>query len=563
MSGPVGAAVYFEPDGYDTSRRRLMGRHVAGESFLSAVARFASAGELVGVGPTARHAEDFAARVRDASQGRRAARWIASTNVDALAELGCLFYPGLPPAHWAWVRRRGGQRRFSLCGVTHTTASERAMAALCATLSAPFQTWDAVVCTSRAVHAMVERLLDGYSEFLLERCGGRAIPRPQLPVIPLGVDCQALEPDADARERGRLLRQRIGIAGDTVVALFVGRLSYHGKAHPLPLYLALERARRATGGPLCLLLSGWFANDAIREQFVAGARRYCPSVQLVAVDGRRPEARVDVWHAADLFVSPSDNVQETFGLAPIEAMAAGLPCVISDWDGYRDGVREGEEGFLVPTWLAPPGSGEALAERQQLGIDDYDRFIGRVSQFSAVEVEPMQRALETLIANPDLRRDMGERARRRARLEYDWPVVIARYEALWSELAARRSADRESAAVAVEAAPAPLHPDPFDVFRGYPSQRFGLATRVRLAPGADPGQLEERLGLPMNTLAGPLLCGRDGLERLLGDLAASGERPLAQLLAGRPAAAHPALQRSLVWLAKLDLVRLRAPDDST
>ena len=42
-------------------------------------------------------------------------------------------------------------------------------------------------------------------------------------------------------------------------------------------------------------------------------------------------------------------MQESFGLTPIEAMAAGLPRVISDWDGYRDSVNDGEDGFLIRT----------------------------------------------------------------------------------------------------------------------------------------------------------------------------------------------------------------------
>ena len=54
-----------------------------------------------------------------------------------------------------------------------------------------------------------------------------------------------------------------------------------------------------------------------------------------------------LYSGADIFVSPGDNIQETFGLAVAEALAYGLPPVVSDWDGYRDLVTDGETGFLV------------------------------------------------------------------------------------------------------------------------------------------------------------------------------------------------------------------------
>ncbi|MBI3542646.1 MAG: glycosyltransferase, partial [Deltaproteobacteria bacterium] len=71
-----------------------------------------------------------------------------------------------------------------------------------------------------------------------------------------------------------------------------------------------------------------------------------------------------VWQAADIFCSLADNVQETFGLTPLEAMAAGLPQVVSDWNGYRDTVRHGVDGFRVPAFPAverdPTGAGDSF-----------------------------------------------------------------------------------------------------------------------------------------------------------------------------------------------------------
>ncbi len=49
-----------------------------------------------------------------------------------------------------------------------------------------------------------------------------------------------------------------------------------------------------------------------------------------------------------IFTSPIDNIQETFGLTPVEAMACGVPRLSSDWDGYRDTGLE-KQGFLIKT----------------------------------------------------------------------------------------------------------------------------------------------------------------------------------------------------------------------
>ncbi len=53
-----------------------------------------------------------------------------------------------------------------------------------------------------------------------------------------------------------------------------------------------------------------------------------------------------------------DNIQETFGLAPLEGMAAGLPLLVSDWDGMKDTVSP-DVGFRVKTRsLAAAASGQ-------------------------------------------------------------------------------------------------------------------------------------------------------------------------------------------------------------
>ena len=65
-----------------------------------------------------------------------------------------------------------------------------------------------------------------------------------------------------------------------------------------------------------------------------------------------------------------DNLQETFGISIIEAMAAGTAAVVaSDFSGYRDLVLHGKTGLLIPS-LAPSDYrilDEALAHPAESG----------------------------------------------------------------------------------------------------------------------------------------------------------------------------------------------------
>ena len=66
---------------------------------------------------------------------------------------------------------------------------------------------------------------------------------------------------------------------------------------------------------------------------------------MVHVDSR-PEL-AELYRQGTLFVFPS--VEDGFGMVVTEAMACGVPVVISDNTGARDVVEEGVNGFVVPT----------------------------------------------------------------------------------------------------------------------------------------------------------------------------------------------------------------------
>ena len=123
-------------------------------------------------------------------------------------------------------------------------------------------------------------------------------------------------------------------------------------------------------------------------------------VNVIFVNGRQKEIRTRIWSAADIFISLADNIQETFGLTPIEAMAAGLPVVVSEWNGYRDTVRHEVDGFLIPTIMPPIGTGIDLAAQYFSNQLNYSTYVGQVSIVSAIDVNACAHALEQLITQP-------------------------------------------------------------------------------------------------------------------------------------------------------------------
>jgi glycosyltransferase involved in cell wall biosynthesis len=125
-------------------------------------------------------------------------------------------------------------------------------------------------------------------------------------------------------------------------------------------------------------------------------RRGAPPGVLFA--GDRPDTRP--WlHAADLAVFPSR--WEGMALAPLEAMACGLPVVVSEVSGARESLPPGQEPYA----LVPPEDPPALAA-----------------------------ALVRLLTRPGLRRDLGRRAEEHVRATSDVRGTAAAVLGLYQEL---------------------------------------------------------------------------------------------------------------------------------
>lgn len=542
------AAIWFASDGYDPDAKGINGRRVAGASFLGGFFEHADVDEFVSVTAGINGRDRFRG-LKDQHAPDTPHRALYQLTLGRIAPVGTMYYPAPNYAEHCWKRQACGMHRYSICGITHTTATQAVMRGFFDLRAGPQAEWDGVICTSHAVHAATLRNMEIAEDFLRDRFGTLP-PRPQMPVIPLGIDCAAFRHDPEARTR---LRRRMGWKKDDVVVVTLSRLLPYGKFDPGPLFVALQQAQETLGKSrrLHFLACGIYGDTHSKSVFESCAKGLMPDVSFRHLPGDDPRARQETLSGGDIFAFPIDNVQETFGLSPVEAMAAGLPVVVSDWDGMRDTVSE-DAGIRIPTRTAAAKASAPEAEGYLAGLHSYAQYGNRLSMLTALEVGAMARAFAGLARNEDQRRRMGAAARQRAQTLYDWAVVIPQMQEFWAELAAIR---RASAATRDGPAVNPVGPLPFDVFASYPSDRLDRQT-LRVAANAPSARLQEVFSLRRYSNLGRPAEKLETLDRVLAALSDSGKRGNTVSGLSRRLRWNPdTVERAVVFLLKYDLAR--------
>lgn len=485
-------ALYFEADGYDVRRKELMGRQSAGNGFLRAA--------IAGMNPDTEYLLGYLSEQKTFDTleylvhqhaPSLEVRGVTFQETADLKQAGLLYLPdpNLPLA--ATKRLRGAITDFSITGVTHTTASHNALDSIRGLVTQPITPWDALICTSQSVKNTVDIVLEAELDYLSWRLGGKIQPQMcQTPIIPLGIHTK----DFMFSEAQRVqARKNLELVDDEIVFLFLGRLTTFMKAHVYPMYAGLQAVAEQTNKKITLIECGWFANDYNREVMEEARRTVAPDVRHLHVEGREPGKKNDCWAGADVFVSLSDNIQETFGLTPVEAMACGLPILISDWDGYSELCDEGEEGFKIPTAMLDET--EMYARNYEI-TEGYGRYCAGVAQVTSVDVECFIDKTKKLVLDPALRKSMGEKGRTRAREIYDWSVVYGRYQDLWRELTdIRQQAARDPDKFPINQNVPRVLPGrqaPSELFASYPSRYVKNDTRFMMT-GDDTVQQYETL----------------------------------------------------------------------
>jgi glycosyltransferase involved in cell wall biosynthesis len=172
-----------------------------------------------------------------------------------------------------------------------------------------------------------------------------------------GIDPGRYRPDAAARAR---VRAELGYRDEHVVVGIVGRVT-PSKGHREFVEMAALLGERFPQVRF-LVVGEATRGEEDEGRGIVEAMSTGPMADRIRVTGFRRDVP-DLLAAMDVFAFPSHN--EAFGLALIEAMAAGLPTVSSDCDGVLDIVVEGQTGLMVA-----PKDGARLADATARLLED-------------------------------------------------------------------------------------------------------------------------------------------------------------------------------------------------
>lgn len=242
--------------------------------------------------------------------------------------------------------------------------------------------------TFRAYRSVLERFIFRTAQTVLvsslDYAKENGIRHHRLVAYPFGVDVQRFSPGDSAKAR-----ERFGLRSGVPTMVFVGGLD---AAHYFKgVDKLLETCARLVS-PWQLLIVGdgnrrSIFEERVRELGISDQVHFAGSVPFEDL----PEA----YRAADVHVLPSLDRSEAFGVVTLEAMATGIPSVVSDLPGVRSVIAAEETGLL-----AEPGSIEllALALERLLGDSVLRERFGKAARQRAVEDFSKEKVADRLIS---------------------------------------------------------------------------------------------------------------------------------------------------------------------
>jgi glycosyltransferase involved in cell wall biosynthesis len=245
--------------------------------------------------------------------------------------------------------------------------------------------------TDRLVLPRYERIvaLAGlHAEYLQHKEG---LPPERIAVINNGIDPERFRPTSSAGERLQTL-QKLRLPDGRFIVTIVAALRPE-KNHVMLLRAAAEVSRRRDSFLFLIVGEG---KEAGKLQEIARELSLGESVRFM---GRREDIP-EIMSISNVSVLCSHPVVETFPLAILESMAAGVAVVSTRVGSIPEMIEEGVEGFLIP-----PGNTKALAQ-----------------------------SLERLEADPQLAQEMGSRGRAKVLERFSEDHMVKGYAELFREM---------------------------------------------------------------------------------------------------------------------------------
>jgi len=184
---------------------------------------------------------------------------------------------------------------------------------------------------------------------------GQLVPR-GVWIRPMGVDARHLSPARRSAEARNRVLEMVAAGDGSVVLLYVGRLV--PEKNLALLFDLLARLARDAKRDYRLLVVGDGIERGKWEEF---SRREAPGRVTFAGHVGDKNQLAEIFANADIFIHP--NPREPFGIAPLEAMASGLPLVAPDSGGvtsYADSTN---------AWMARPDF-ESFAAAVEAALSD-------------------------------------------------------------------------------------------------------------------------------------------------------------------------------------------------
>ena len=205
-------------------------------------------------------------------------------------------------------------------------------------------------------------------------------------VLPYGIDLSAFEATPEIRQVAAELRAR---HAPKPLLLYVGKLRHYKGLN------VLIEAMQQIDAHLLVIGSGMLEEEWRGQASALGLD------DRISFLGELSDAdKLIALYASDLFVLPSTNRAEAFGIVLIEAMACGLPLISTELGTGTSFVNQHEQTGLV----VPPGDPDALAA-----------------------------AINRLLGDDELRKRMGAAALARVHAEFSQATMTARMTSLYHE----------------------------------------------------------------------------------------------------------------------------------